>query len=64
MAGHLDGVESMNMRQLCNVAYALQVQNMDEKEFQKFNKELEVEPGQHVSIGTGDLMAAMRGVGR
>lgn len=53
------------MRQVCNVAFALQVQHMDESEYRRFTRELEVEPGVKLSHGTGDLMAVMRGsVGR
>lgn len=48
------------MRQLCNVAFALQVQNMDEKEYDKFVRELEADPTEGpVSHGTQDLMAVM-----
>lgn len=61
MAGHLDGIEGLSMRQVCNVAYALQVESMDENEYRKFNKELEAAPGQRVSHGTGALMGLMGG---
>jgi hypothetical protein len=51
------------MRQVCNVAFALQVQHMDEKEYDKFTRELERDPTLgKASHGTDDLMAVMMGM--
>lgn len=50
------------MRQICNVAFAAQVQWLDEKEYKQFLRELDADPAAGpVSHGTGDLMAMMRG---
>lgn len=50
------------MRQLCNVAYVMQTQGLDEAEQKKFDRELVSDPEHKVSHGVGDLMALMGGV--
>ncbi len=46
------------MRELCNVAYAMQVENLDNDELREFDAKLEGEPGKPVRIsrGTTELM--------
>ncbi len=57
LAGHPDGVSGLDLRQLCNVAYIIQVESLDEKEFKHFNRELVSDPTKGpVSKGTSELM--------
>ena len=49
------------MRQLCNVAYVVQVEHMESKDIRKFDKELNAAPGKPVSHGTSALMSLMGG---
>lgn len=55
----------MNVRQLCNVAYATLVEWKDADEREQFDRELNADPRQGpVSRGTAALAGLMGGLGR